>query len=122
VPGWGKIGEFLEGEKIRKSIMSIDLYDGEIAYVDHAIGQVIETIESKNVLDETLVIVTSDHGGDWLGQHYNVWDHASLHDAVTHIPLIIRYPQRLPKGVRIRGFCQHINILPTLIEFIGFPR
>jgi len=123
VPGWGKIGDFPEGKKkIGNNTMSIDLYDGEIAYMDHAIGEVIEAIESKNVLDETLVIVTSDHGEDWLGQHYNVWDHASLHDAVTHIPLIMRYPRRLLKETKIKGFCQHIDILPMLIDFIGFPR
>jgi len=126
VPGWGKVGEFADGEERAphdRSVsptVSIDLYDGEIAYMDHAIGEVLETLESEGVLDETLIIITSDHG-EQLGQHKNYgWGHAGLHDACTHIPLIMRYPKKLPKGRRVKGFCQQIDLLPTILDLTGF--
>jgi len=58
VPGWGEVGEFADGEVKAPygpyPTVSIDLYDGEIAYMDHAIGEVVEALENKGVIDETL--------------------------------------------------------------------
>jgi len=119
VPGWGKADQIVQEEKTwRERGLSVDLYDGEIAYMDHAIGEIIEALEDEGVLDDTLVIVTSDHG-EQLGQHYGSWGHAGLHDTVTHLPLIMRYPKRLPKGARVKGFCQQIDVLPTILGLIG---
>jgi len=115
VPGWGRVGEINEGDERR----SIDLYDGEIAYMDRAIGEVLDALEETGILDETLILVTSDHG-EQLGQH-GAWGHNALHDAVTHIPLIMRYPKKLPKGKKLRGFGQHIDILPTILDLTGAP-
>jgi len=120
VPGWGRVGEFADGEtEFRAQGVSIDLYDGEIRYMDHAIGEVFEALKDEGVFDETLILVTSDHG-EQLGQH-GAWGHNALHDAVTHIPLIMRYPKRLPKGRKVRGFGQHIDLLPTILELTGAP-
>jgi len=122
VPGWGTVDQIVNEEKkwlsrrMDNSVPSVDLYDGEIAYMDHAIGEVIETLENEGVLDETLVIVTSDHG-EQLGQH-NIWGHAALHEAETRIPLIMRYPKKLPRGIRVKGFCQQIDLLPTLLDLL----
>jgi len=129
IPGWGTIEEVTVNEKplyydLRASSLGalVDLYDGEIAYMDHAIGEVIQTLEDEGVLEETLIILTSDHG-EQLCQHRSYgWQHAGLHDAVTHVPLIMRYPKKLPKGVRVKGFCQHIDILPTLLDLLGVGR
>jgi len=115
VPGWGKADQIFEGDEIR----SIDLYDGEIAYMDRAIGEVFQALKDEGVFEETLILVTSDHG-EQLGQH-NAYGHNALHDAVTHIPLIMRYPKRLPRGRRVRGFAQHIDLLPTILELTGAP-
>jgi len=123
VPGWGKVGEFADGE-VRAPYgpyptVSIDHYDGEIAYMDHAIGEVLEALDGEGILDQTMVIVTSDHG-EQFGQHSGYgWEHDGLHDAVTHLPLIIRYPMKLPKGVKIGGFCQQIDILPTILDLLN---
>ena len=113
VPGWGKTDEIFHGDEH----CSIDLYDGEIWYVDHAIGEVIDVLEQKGVLQDTLVIITSDHG-EQLGQH-DVYGHAGLHDAVIYIPLIISYPDVLPQGKRVCGFAQHADLLPTILDVAG---
>jgi len=115
VPGWGRVDEINEGGADR----SIDLYDGEVAYMDHAIGETLDVLEEAGILEETLIIVTSDHG-EQLGQH-GAWGHNALHDSVTHIPLILRYPKRLPRGRRVRGFGQHIDLLPTILDLTGGP-
>jgi len=121
VPGWGKVGEFVDGEIERRGRkISIDLYDGEVAYVDHEIGKVISTLEENGILEDTLIIITSDHGekfGGSIGQYGHAW----LYDSIVHVPLIMRYPKKLPRGVRVRGFCQHIDLLPTILDLIGAP-
>jgi len=125
VPGWGTVGQIVKEEKkwrgriADNSVLSIDLYDGEIAYMDKAIGEVLETLEDKGVIDETLVIITSDHG-EQLGQHYGIWGHDGLHDADVHIPFIMRFPKKVPKGLRVKGFCQQIDLLPTILDLIGY--
>jgi len=124
VPGWGKVGEIIEGEvddryhRIPNSL-SIDLYDGEIAYMDKAIGEVIETFKDEGIWQDTLTIITSDHG-EQLGQHGDrIWEHNRLFDSVVHIPLIMSYKKRLPCGMKVKGFCQHIDILPTIMDLAG---
>jgi len=117
VPGWGKLGEFADGIiEWHGGKFSIDFYDDEIRYMDNAIGEVVSTLERSRILDDTLIIVTSDHGELLSPQN---WGHGSLYDAVTHVPLIMRYPKRLPSNLRVEGFGQHIDLLPTLLDIIG---
>ena len=113
VPGWGRADKLPKEDQNR----SIDLYDGEILYVDHAISEVISTLKDEGVLDETLIIITSDHG-EQLGQHV-IWGHAGLHEAVIKIPLIMRCPKILPQGVRVKGYAQHVDIVPTILKVAG---
>ena len=113
VPGWGRVDQ-LPKQSHNKSI---NLYDGEILYVDNAISDVISTLEEEGILDETLIIITSDHG-EQLGQHA-IWGHAGLHEAVVKIPLIIRNPKILPKGLRVKEYAQHVDIVPTILELAG---
>ncbi len=113
VPGWGKADEIFEGDEEK----SIDLYDCEIFYVDHCLAQVINTLEDLRILDDTLIIITSDHG-EQLGQH-GLYGHAGLHEAVIKIPLIIRYPPKVPKGVRVKEYAQQVDIVPTILDLAG---
>ena len=110
VPGWGKIDEIIEGDENK----SIDLYDGEILYVDNAIAELVQVLKDEGILDDTLIIITSDHG-EQLGQH-GIWGHAGLHESVIKIPLIMRYPKKLPQGLRIRDYAQHVDIVPTILD------
>ena len=96
----------------------VSQYDGEISYVDELIGQLIDFLDSRNILDDTLIIVTSDHGED-LKEHTDTWGHKGLFDNVTHVPLIFRYPRRLPEGMVIDALVQHIDIVPTILDLVG---
>ena len=117
VPGWGKLGEFADGIiEWRGRKISIDFYDDEIYYMDKAIGEVISTLKDEGILDDTLIIVTADHGERLSPQD---WDHGTLYDAIIHIPLIMRSPKIFPSNLRIRGFGQHIDLLPTILDIVG---
>lgn len=129
VPGWGKLDEIFEGDNHRWMLpipgetfaegRSIDLYDGEIAYVDSCLGQVVEKLKELNLYDDTLIVVTSDHG-EQLGQH-GMYGHSGLHDANIYVPLIISYPSNLPKGHCVKGFVQQADISTSIFKIADIP-
>jgi arylsulfatase A-like enzyme len=90
-------------------------YDGEIAYMDACIQSIFTALESQGVLDDTIVVITSDHG-ETLYDHDCFFDHHGIYDPTLHVPLIIRYPGRVPAGKRVGGYSQHPDLVPTLLE------
>ncbi len=93
-------------------------YDGAIAYMDAAIQSIFAALENLGVMDETIVIVNGDHG-ETLYDHECWFDHHGIYDNVLHVPLIIRYPGKVPAGMRVRGYNQHKDLLPTLLDLAG---
>lgn len=88
------------------------LYDEEIRYVDHIIGQLVTLLEEMKVFDDTLLILTADHG-EHLGEH-GMYSHvASLYEPIVHIPFILRYPRELSPQVR-EEYVQIVDIFPTI--------
>jgi len=90
-------------------------YDGAVAYMDACIQTIFTALSSLGILDNTIVIINSDHG-ETLYDHECFFDHHGLYDQTLHVPLIIRYPKLLPKGLRVPGFNQHKDLLPTILE------
>jgi len=113
VPGWGKADEIFEGEPDR----TIDLYDEEVFYVDHAVGEIVSKLDGLGILDDTCIAVTSDHG-ESLGQH-GIYGHGLLDEATIYLPLVMRYPKRLPQGKVVDGFAHQSDILPTMLDMAG---
>ncbi len=93
-------------------------YDGAVAYMDAAIQAIFTALASLGVLDETIVVVNGDHG-ETLYDHECYFDHHGLYDQTLHVPLIIRYPGVIPAGKRVKGFNQHKDLVPTLLELAG---
>ena len=93
-------------------------YDGAVAYMDACIQTLIAALASKGILDRTIVIINSDHG-ETLYDHECYFDHHGLYDVTLHVPLIIRYPRSVPGGERVKGYCQHKDVVPTLLELAG---
>lgn len=78
----------------------LDAYDGAIAFIDDQIGVLLEELRDREILDNTLVIVTSDHG-EQFGEH-GLHVHAnSLYMPLLHVPLVMVFGDRLPAGVRV---------------------
>jgi arylsulfatase A-like enzyme len=96
----------------------VTLYDAGVSYVDHLIGEVREKLEKLGVLDQTLIIVTSDHG-EMLGESGRIGHGVFLHNAVLRVPLVMRYPRLLPAGTRLSAAVSLLDILPTVAEVAG---
>ena len=69
-------------------------------------------------LEETLVIVTSEHG-ETMDEHRCFFDHHGLYDANVCVPLILRCPGRVPAGQRLRGQVATFDIAPTILDYLG---
>ncbi|MEJ2720226.1 MAG: sulfatase [bacterium] len=96
---------------------SADLYDGEILYLDHRIDELIGWLRDFGVLDNTIVIITSDHGEEF-GEHDLVGHEFGLYDTLLRVPLIVRYPTRLAPGRHGDGV-QLIDLFSTVIDGTG---
>jgi arylsulfatase A-like enzyme len=90
-------------------------YDGAVAYMDAAIRTLFTAMQTLGVLDETIVVINGDHG-ETLYDHECWFDHHGMYDNVLHVPLIIRYPGKVPAGQRVAGFSQHKDLVPTLLD------
>ena len=93
-------------------------YDGEIAYMDACLQVIFTQLESLGVLDDTVVVINGDHG-ETLYEHECWFDHHGLYEPTLVVPLIIRYPAKLPAGVRVAGLNQHKDLVPTLLDLAG---
>ena len=94
-------------------------YDGEIAYVDHELGRVMDTLRELGSLDDTLILITSDHG-EGLGEH-NEATHADLiYDSTMRVPWILSNPRLFPDGKLVRDrLAATIDIVPTIAALTG---
>lgn len=86
-----------------------------VSYVDVLFGQVMDALERLGLSQNTIVILTSDHGWD-LGEHQFVGKH-NLMDCTTRIPLIVRVPGQQP--ARTRSMVELVDLFPTLCELCG---
>jgi len=110
----GEFGEF-STEELRK--MRRD-YHATIALFDAEVGRVLAALEEKGIADNTLVICTSD-GGDMLGDHRLFVKGAFFYDPSVRVPLILRWPGKLPTGKRIAGLVQLQDLAATILAAAG---
>jgi len=94
-----------------------NLYYAGVTQADHAIGSVLDELERAGVLENTIVVVTSDHGEE-LGEH-GVWEHNWMYQTNLEIPLIMRWPGHLPGGVRVEPLVDSVDLMPTLCDLMG---
>ena len=94
-----------------------DGYDCGIRYMDEHLGRVFAALEEQGVLDDLVIIVSSDHG-ESLGELGIYGEHATPDEGTAHIPLIVRWPG-LPGGRTDRGLHYGLDLGPTLAELLG---
>lgn len=94
------------------------LYDGEIAYVDQLIGEFRDFMEQRKLFENTLIVVTGDHG-ESLGEHKESAHGFFIYDAAVHVPLILRYPEKKLGGRVISNQVKNIDIMPTVLDSTG---
>jgi arylsulfatase len=93
------------------------LYDAEIRYLDDYLKELDEFLEQQGIVEDTLLVLFGDHG-ESLTEHDIYWDHCGLYDPTVHVPLIMRWPGKMPAGRRVSGLVQQVDILPTVLEAI----
>lgn len=96
-------------------------YDGAVAYMDAAIQSIFTALEAKGLVENTIVVVNGDHG-ETLYDHECYFDHHGMYDPTLVVPLIIRYPGVMPAGRRVKGYNQHKDLVPTLLEIANLQR
>ena len=93
----------------------INMYDGEIRQTDEIIGKINEQLRRKNLIDETYVLVTSDHG-EAFWEHRRFGHGNSYFDEVLKIALVIGVPQSAGKPIQISEPVSNIDIFPTILQ------
>lgn len=93
-------------------------YDAEVTAADRATGRVIDALRAAGVLDDTIVIVTADHG-ESLGEHNEATHAIFVYDATVRVPLIVRHPATLPAGRVYDGPVRLVDVMPTLLTWLG---
>ena len=94
-----------------------DRYDGGINYADDGLGLLFDGLRERGLLDETVVVVTSDHGETLTERDGCYFTHDPyLYDETLRIPLIVRLPGAQHAGVRVSELVRGVDVLPSLFE------
>jgi arylsulfatase A-like enzyme len=94
------------------------LYDAEITYLDSRIAEVLNWLETWDILDQTMVIVTADHGEN-IGEHGLMGHQYCLYDTLLHVPLLVHYPKGVTAPGRVSHQVQTLDLLPTVLAMLG---
>jgi arylsulfatase A-like enzyme len=96
------------------------LHDGEITKHDHFFGAFLERLSKLGLADDTLVVVTSDHGEEF--DDHGSWGHGhSVYQELLHVPLMFRLPNRLPAGTKVGDAVSTLDISATVTDLLGLP-
>jgi arylsulfatase A-like enzyme len=101
-----------------EAIIQQALYDASILYLDGLLNQLIEGLREQNALENTLVVVTSSHGEEFL-EHDRFGHQFSLSDRILHVPLIMRLPNMLPAGSRVPSLASLVDVAPTIFGILN---
>jgi choline-sulfatase len=96
-----------------------EAYHAEIRYTDQLLEQLLASLEASGQLDRTLVLLVADHG-ESLTEHGYLYDHGeNLYDPSLRVPLILRWPERIPAGLRLPCQVSTVSVAATLLEAAG---
>jgi choline-sulfatase len=92
-------------------------YYGLITYLDDKIGRLLATLEEQGLAEDTLVVYVSDHG-EMAGEH-GMWRKSNFYEHSARIPLVLRWPGRLPEGKRVPEVVSLVDLVATLVDAAG---
>ncbi len=117
VSGYGGIPSYQRLGTNRDYSHYVSQYDAEIAYQDEQFNRLMKALQDLGLYDEALILFTADHG-EGMGEHDYYFAHGeNLYSGLTHVPLIVKYGDRLTG--RRKDFVQHIDIVPTILNVAG---
>lgn len=96
-----------------------DAYDSCIYYLDHQLGQLLQGFRDRGLLDNTIVVVTADHG-ETLGEHQSdlLGHDNNIYYDVLNVPLVFYYPQRFPDGGRYSSRVSTVDVPVTIFDLV----
>jgi arylsulfatase A-like enzyme len=97
----------------------IALYDGEVAWTDRLLRELVGTLDELGLSGRTLVVVTADHGEELYERHRYFSHSASIYDTVLRVPLLFRWPGRVAPGRCVPGIVEAMDIAPTVLGLVG---
>jgi arylsulfatase A-like enzyme len=97
-----------------------NLYDAEIAYLDHTLGQLFKLLQHRNILDDTVIVLLADHGENF-GDHGLMYHQFCLYDSLIRIPMIWHYPRLIKESKNVQSLVSIVDVLPSILRFIGLP-
>jgi arylsulfatase A-like enzyme len=116
--------DFLENDAIRPGMDPDDLagvvsyYDGEILWTDEQVGRVLEKLNALGLDKETLVVVVSDHGDEFL-EHGRKGHRQDLFQETLRVALMLRWPGHFEAGRRVASRVSIVDVAPTIVELTG---
>ena len=97
------------------------LYAGEVAYLDHHVGRLLEALRERGIVDDAVIAITSDHG-ETFWEHGDAWSHGlATYQTTVRIPLILRLPGGRLAGTRISAPVSNVDVKPTLLALLRLP-
>lgn len=94
------------------------LHNGEVAFTDRELGRLLEGLAQRGLDKNTIVVLTSDHGEEF--HDHGGFEHGhTLYDELLHVPLIVRWPGRVPAGVEVNSTVRLIDVAPTVCGLAG---
>jgi arylsulfatase A-like enzyme len=98
----------------------LSIYYGMIALIDDVVGRLLTTLDELGLREDTIIIFTADHG-DYMTEHRLVRKGASMADALTHVPLLVSFPRRVPGGAVCEDVVSLLDAFPTLTSLMDLP-
>jgi arylsulfatase A-like enzyme len=114
-----KIGTTVMGDTCRSLEEVVKDYYAGLVGVDDNIGRILSYLEEKQILDDTAIFQGSDHGyflGEW-----RMYDKRLMYEPSIRVPMMIRYPSRIPAGMVRDEMALDIDITPTILDLAGVP-
>jgi len=111
---------YLPGSGLRPGDLDVlrRLYLGDVAYLDERLGRLFDFLSARRLLDETILVVLSDHGEN-LGDHGLIEHAFCLYNSLLHVPLIIRFPAKVRGGVVRRDIVSTVWLFDTILDLAG---
>lgn len=109
-----KLGQLSEADKRHIS----DLYDASVSAVDEYVGQIVDKLAELDYIDNTLFILTADHGEELFDRGGFEHGH-SMYEEVVRVPLIMHHPRLAAGGVKVKQLVRLVDVFPTVMGFLG---
>jgi len=94
------------------------IYDSAVSYQDARLGDLVATLQKWGIYDQTLIIVTADHGEEMF-EHDRCGHGGSLVETLVHVPLLVHYPAGFPGGAVVDEGVEAVDVVPTILDAIG---